>query len=208
MTRSPTADPRVPATSAPQRAAAAPSKQAKLMVVDDEPTNVKLVQRFLELDGYDRFVTTTDARRAVRLARDERPDCILLDLMMPYVSGLDILDAAAGRPRAGADPRDLPDRRDRRRHPPRRPRARRHRFSQQADRSLRAGAARRQRRRRQGVSGPVARPQPRPGAGRPRAHHRPGASPPRSRLLPGPRRRVSATTTPGSTCSASAATPA
>jgi putative two-component system response regulator len=69
-----------------------PPKTAKLMVVDDEPTNVKLVQRFLELDGYDRFVTTTDARRAVRMVKDERPDCILLDLMMPHVSGLEILD--------------------------------------------------------------------------------------------------------------------
>jgi putative two-component system response regulator len=69
-----------------------PAKRAKLMIVDDEPTNVKLAQRFLELDGYERFVTTTDARRAMQLARDERPDCILLDLMMPYVSGLDILD--------------------------------------------------------------------------------------------------------------------
>jgi putative two-component system response regulator len=76
--------------------AAAPAtkaaKRAKLMVVDDEPTNVKLVQRFLELDGYNRFVTTTDARRAVPMAREERPDCILLDLMMPHVSGMEILD--------------------------------------------------------------------------------------------------------------------
>ncbi len=68
------------------------------MVVDDEPTNVKLVQRFLELDGYDRFVTTTDSRRALRMIRDERPDCILLDLMMPHVSGLEILDQLRADP--------------------------------------------------------------------------------------------------------------
>jgi putative two-component system response regulator len=74
------------------------TKPAKLMVVDDEPTNVKLVQRFLELDGYGRFVTTTDARRAVDLVREERPDCILLDLMMPHVSGLEILDALHADP--------------------------------------------------------------------------------------------------------------
>jgi putative two-component system response regulator len=82
----------------PGAAADKPGKRAKLMVVDDEPTNVKLVQRFLELDGYERFITTTDARRAVRMAREERPDCILLDLMMPHVSGLDILDELRSDP--------------------------------------------------------------------------------------------------------------
>jgi putative two-component system response regulator len=80
-----------PRTDRPAKPAVA-AKHAKLMVVDDEPTNVKLVQRFLELEGYSRFVTTTDARRAVDMAREERPDCILLDLMMPHVSGLEILD--------------------------------------------------------------------------------------------------------------------
>jgi putative two-component system response regulator len=73
-------------------------KDAKLMIVDDEPTNVKLAQRFLELEGYKRFVTTTDGRRAVQMAREERPDCILLDLMMPHVSGLQILDALRADP--------------------------------------------------------------------------------------------------------------
>jgi putative two-component system response regulator len=79
-------------TPVPRAAAAPAPKQAKLMVVDDEPTNVKLVQRFLELEGYERFATTTDSRRAVRMACVEKPDCILLDLMMPHLSGLDILD--------------------------------------------------------------------------------------------------------------------
>ncbi len=89
--------PRVAGLCAPD-ARAVPVQQPKVMVVDDEPTNVKLVQRFLELEGYRRFVTTTDSRKAVRLVRDERPDCILLDLMMPYVSGLEILDELRSDP--------------------------------------------------------------------------------------------------------------
>jgi putative two-component system response regulator len=67
-------------------------KLCKLMVVDDEPTNVKIVRRLLELEGFSQFVTTTDGRKAMTLVRDERPDCILLDLMMPFVTGLDVLD--------------------------------------------------------------------------------------------------------------------
>jgi putative two-component system response regulator len=62
------------------------------MVVDDEPTNVKIVRRLLELEGFSQFVTTTDGRKAMTLIRDERPDCVLLDLMMPFVTGLDVLD--------------------------------------------------------------------------------------------------------------------
>ena len=67
-------------------------KLCKLMVVDDEPTNVKIVRRLLELEGFSQFVTTTDGRKAMALIRDERPDCVLLDLMMPFVTGLDVLD--------------------------------------------------------------------------------------------------------------------
>ena len=62
------------------------------MVVDDEPTNVKIVRRLLELEGFSQFVTTTDGRKAMTLIRDEQPDCVLLDLMMPFVTGLDVLD--------------------------------------------------------------------------------------------------------------------
>lgn len=88
--------PEIEAPTAPQAAAggvdAATVKLSKLMVVDDEPTNVKIVRRLLELEGFSQFVTTTDGRKAMALIRDERPDCVLLDLMMPFVTGLDVLD--------------------------------------------------------------------------------------------------------------------
>lgn len=64
---------------------------AKIVVVDDEPVNIKVVQRLLKIEGYENFVSATDAREAVALVRAESPDLVLLDLMMPYVSGLDIL---------------------------------------------------------------------------------------------------------------------
>jgi putative two-component system response regulator len=43
------------------------------------------------MEGYANFVTTTDARQAIDLISKESPDALLLDIMMPYVSGLDIL---------------------------------------------------------------------------------------------------------------------
>src|SRR5438552_18902359 len=66
---------------------------AKIMIVDDEPTNIKVVRRLLEIEGYRNFVTTTDSSAAVYLVEDQRPDLVLLDLMMPMVSGLDILSS-------------------------------------------------------------------------------------------------------------------
>jgi putative two-component system response regulator len=66
-------------------------KQSKVMIVDDEPLNIKILRRLLELEGFSQFVTTTESPTALSLIRQEQPDLVLLDLMMPYVSGLDIL---------------------------------------------------------------------------------------------------------------------
>jgi putative two-component system response regulator len=64
---------------------------SKIMIVDDEPINVKLARKYLMMEGYRKFVVTTDSREAVRLLTDEAPDVLLLDIMMPDVSGLEIL---------------------------------------------------------------------------------------------------------------------
>lgn len=66
---------------------------ARIMIVDDEPLNIKVARKYLSIAGYDDFVTTTDATRAMEMIRTERPDVILLDIMMPRVSGLEILQA-------------------------------------------------------------------------------------------------------------------
>jgi putative two-component system response regulator len=67
---------------------------AKLMIVDDEPVNVKVVQKHLKLAGYRNFVTSTDSTAALELISKEMPDVILIDIMMPHVSGLEILQQA------------------------------------------------------------------------------------------------------------------
>ena len=66
---------------------------ARIMIVDDEPLNIKVARKYLTIAGYQNFVTTTDAPAALELIRREKPDVILLDIMMPQTSGLEILEA-------------------------------------------------------------------------------------------------------------------
>ena len=66
---------------------------AKIMLVDDEPINTDVLQTYLEGEGYSNFITTSDSVQAIEIMRGEKPDVILLDLMMPEVSGFDILTA-------------------------------------------------------------------------------------------------------------------
>ncbi len=62
-----------------------------IMLIDDEALTLEVVQTFLEEAGYTRFVTTDEPRQAIELLLSRRPDVVLLDLMMPEVSGFDIL---------------------------------------------------------------------------------------------------------------------
>ena len=70
------------------------SSDAVIMMVDDEPTTLEVIQVLLEDAGYTQFVTTSDSTRAINLVARTRPDMILLDLNMPGgVDGFDILSA-------------------------------------------------------------------------------------------------------------------
>ena len=69
----------------------ATTRDAKIMIVDDESVNVKVVQKYLRGFGYKNFVTTTNATLAIPLISQEKPDIVLLDIMMPQLSGLEIL---------------------------------------------------------------------------------------------------------------------
>ena len=66
-------------------------KSSKIVIVDDIPINVKVARAHLESAGYSNFVNITDATEAVATIQRESPDLVLLDIMMPNVSGLDIL---------------------------------------------------------------------------------------------------------------------
>lgn len=66
---------------------------AKVMMVDDEPLMTDLIQTHLENAGYSNFVVTNDPREALDMLRREDPGVLLLDLMMPQVSGFELLTA-------------------------------------------------------------------------------------------------------------------
>lgn len=64
---------------------------ARIMMVDDEPLNMEVLKVHLEEEGYTRFSTISDSMQALDAIRLELPDVLLLDLVMPLVSGFDIL---------------------------------------------------------------------------------------------------------------------
>ena len=61
--------------------------QARILVVDDVPENVRLLEAVLQAHNYD-VVTATDGQAALDLAQSAKPDLVLLDVMMPPPDGL------------------------------------------------------------------------------------------------------------------------
>jgi CheY-like chemotaxis protein len=62
-----------------------------VMMVDDEPLTIDVTRVHLLDAGYSRFTSTTDPLEAIGMIERTRPDVLLLDLMMPGRSGLEIL---------------------------------------------------------------------------------------------------------------------
>jgi DNA-binding response OmpR family regulator len=63
--------------------------EAKILVVDDEPTLSEVISYNLRQAGYV-TVTAADADEALRIFKEEKPDLILLDVMLPQGSGFDV----------------------------------------------------------------------------------------------------------------------
>jgi putative two-component system response regulator len=66
-------------------------KNARILVVDDEPANVKLLEKMLEAEGYSHVVSTMDSRNVLELYQQQASDLVLLDLNMPYRDGFQIM---------------------------------------------------------------------------------------------------------------------
>lgn len=66
--------------------------KGKILVVDDEAKIVDLVRLYLDKEGY-QVVTAADGRKALELFHTEKPDLLVLDLMLPEVDGLEVCRA-------------------------------------------------------------------------------------------------------------------
>jgi two-component system alkaline phosphatase synthesis response regulator PhoP len=62
----------------------------KILVVDDEPSIVKLVMAYLKPEGYE-VLTATDGPSGLKSARAFKPDVVVLDIMLPGMDGLEVL---------------------------------------------------------------------------------------------------------------------
>ena len=65
----------------------------KILAIDDEPYNILVVRKYLQDVGYNNFVATTEATEALNLIVEQQPDLVLLDILMPDVNGLEILQS-------------------------------------------------------------------------------------------------------------------
>lgn len=65
--------------------------QAKILVIDDEPALLNILKIKLEQEGY-KFVGARSGREGLELAKQEKPDLILLDLIMPEMDGFAVFD--------------------------------------------------------------------------------------------------------------------
>ncbi|MDH4134494.1 MAG: response regulator, partial [Gammaproteobacteria bacterium] len=64
---------------------------ARILIVDDEPANLKLLDKMLAGQGYERRVLVQDSREVLARYREERPDLILLDINMPHLDGYQVM---------------------------------------------------------------------------------------------------------------------
>jgi two-component system alkaline phosphatase synthesis response regulator PhoP len=75
----------------------------KILAVDDEKHIVRLVQVNLERAGYE-VVTANDGKEALEKVQQENPDLVVLDVMMPYMDGFEVLQNLRRNPST----RDIP----------------------------------------------------------------------------------------------------
>ena len=67
-------------------------EKSKVLIVEDNELNMKLFHDLLEAHGVD-TIETRDGKEVLELAREHKPDLILMDIQLPEISGLDVTKA-------------------------------------------------------------------------------------------------------------------
>ncbi|MDA7492785.1 response regulator [bacterium] len=81
----------VASTRSPTNDANSTPRDACVMIIDDESINIEIVKAYLEEEGFENLVATTEASKAMDMLRKHKPDIVLLDIKMPEISGLELL---------------------------------------------------------------------------------------------------------------------
>jgi DNA-binding response OmpR family regulator len=76
---------------------------ATVLVVEDDPVILRLLEVNFELEGFG-VILAHDGAEGIELARSDRPDIIVSDIMMPKVSGIELVEALKGDPSTASIP--------------------------------------------------------------------------------------------------------
>ncbi len=76
---------------------------AKILIADDDPFLLRLVRYLLGKEGYE-IVTATDGEGALESVETEKPDLVILDVMLPGVDGLEVCRRLRSQPETAALP--------------------------------------------------------------------------------------------------------
>ncbi|MES2645616.1 MAG: response regulator [Bacteroidota bacterium] len=71
--------------------------KARVLIADDEPDILEIVGYNLEKEGYE-VMTANDGQQALDLAKSQKPDLIILDIMMPYKTGAEVCKVLRSNP--------------------------------------------------------------------------------------------------------------
>lgn len=71
--------------------------KARILIADDEPDILEIVGYNLEKEGYE-VITAPDGQQALDIAKAQKPDLVILDIMMPYRSGIEVCNLLRSNP--------------------------------------------------------------------------------------------------------------
>ena len=69
-----------------------------ILIVDDEPANILLLEKILKSQGYTNIITTVDPQASVELYKNNNIDLVLLDINMPEMNGYEVLNELRKQP--------------------------------------------------------------------------------------------------------------
>lgn len=72
-------------------------KNPKILIVEDDPLLIRMYQTKFNLEGFEVFIAS-DGEEGLSIIKENTPDFVILDMMMPKLSGMDLLELMHGDP--------------------------------------------------------------------------------------------------------------